>query len=85
MAMPITNRAELTAELHDVRRQGYSTLDNELEEGLFAVGCPVRDVTGQLIGILTANGPTQRMKTGRLPAIVDRMKETADTICKSMI
>lgn len=81
----ITNRAELTTELHDVRRQGYSTLDNELEEGLFAVGCPVRDVTGQLIGILTVNGPVQRMKTGRLPAIVDRMKEAANTVCKSMI
>lgn len=81
----IQTRAELILDLHEVRQQGYSTLDNELEDGLFAVGCPVRDVTGELIGVLTANGPTQRMKTGRLPAMVEQLKESASAICKSMI
>lgn len=81
----ITSREELIEVIHEVRQQGYSTLDDELEEGLFAAGCPVRDVSGQLVGILTVNGPSQRMKTGRLPATVERLRQAADEIAKAMI
>jgi DNA-binding IclR family transcriptional regulator len=81
----ITSRDELLRELKEVRQQGYATIDNELEEGLFAVGCPVNDGSGKLFGVLTANGPSQRMKTGRLPAAVERLREAADEISVALV
>ena len=67
----ITSRDALLRELGKVRQQGYAILDSELEEGLFAVGCPVRDAAGGLIGIVTINGPTQRLKSDQLPETID--------------
>ncbi|MGO4584622.1 IclR family transcriptional regulator [Arthrobacter sp. 2RAF6] len=80
----ITNRDELLRELGKVREQGYAILDNELEDGLFAVGCPVRDPAGELIGIVTINGPTQRLKSDRLPETIDKLRQSAEEIAKAL-
>ena len=80
----ITDRGVLLQEIHEVRRNGYSVLDNELEEGLFAVAVAVRDADGFLIGGLTATGPDQRMKSGRLPSIVEHLHITAEKIAKAL-
>ncbi len=81
----ITQRNDLLREIHEVRKQGYATLDNELEEGLFTVGCGARDVKGRLTGIITASGPGERLRTGRLPAIVERLRQAADEISKAVL
>ena len=78
----ITSRDALLKEVRQVREQGYAVLDDELEEGLFAAGCPVRDPSGALIGILVINGPTQRLKTDQLPAIIDEVRRGADEVAK---
>ncbi|WP_433875275.1 IclR family transcriptional regulator [Sinomonas atrocyanea] len=80
----ITDRKELIKALHEIRRQGYSTLDDELEEGLFAVSVAVRDDEGVLIGVLTATGPDQRMKSGRLPGIVETLRRSAGDIARTL-
>lgn len=80
----ITHRDDLLRALHEIQRQGYATMDNELEEGLFSVAVPVRDDDGRLIGVLTANGPDQRLKTGRLPHIVERLRQSAEDISRSL-
>ncbi|MEX5257978.1 IclR family transcriptional regulator [Kocuria arenosa] len=80
----LTDRAELMRALREVTLQGYATMDNELEEGLFAVAVPVRDSEGRLIGALTANGPDQRMKSGRLPHIVERLRQAAHDVAKNL-
>ena len=76
----ITSRDALLRELGKVRDQGYAILDNELEEGLFAVGCPIRDSAGELIGVVTVNGPTQRLKSERLPETIDAVRQAADKV-----
>lgn len=81
----ITSRKALVQELHTVRENGYAILDDELEEGLFAVGFPVRDAGGSLIAILTVNGPTQRLKSGRLEKTVELGREAAEQLAKSLI
>jgi DNA-binding IclR family transcriptional regulator len=78
----ITSRDALLKEVRQVREQGYSILDDELEEGLFAVGCPVRDPAGTLIGILLINGPAQRLKSDQLPAVIDELRKGADEVAK---
>ncbi|MFC3996216.1 IclR family transcriptional regulator [Nocardiopsis sediminis] len=76
----ISDRAELLRVLRDIRQRGYATMDNEVEEGLFAVAVGVRDEKGHLIGVLSANGPNERLKSGPLPHIVEHLRQTADTI-----
>ena len=38
-----------------------------------------------VIGVLTANGPSERMKTGRLPHTVERLRQVADDIAGYLI
>jgi DNA-binding IclR family transcriptional regulator len=49
------------------------------------VGCGARDVKGRLTGIITASGPGERLRTGRLPAIVERLRQAADDISKTVL
>jgi IclR family pca regulon transcriptional regulator len=49
----ILERAALEAELERVREQGWSIVDQELEAGLRAVGAPVRDRRGFVVGAMT--------------------------------
>ena len=78
----ITDRNELIRALHKIRRQGYSTLDDELEESLFALAVAVRDETGRLTGALAVTGPTQRMKSRPLAGMVAQLQDTAAEIAK---
>jgi len=80
----ITDREALLREIRDVRANGYSVIDNELEEGLFALSVPVRDADGLLLGVLTATGPDQRMKSGRLPGTVEHLRATAGEIARTL-
>ncbi|MBO1267296.1 IclR family transcriptional regulator [Arthrobacter cavernae] len=80
----ITSRRELLAEVHRVRKQGYSILDDELEDGLFAVACPARDADGELFGIVVLQGPTQRMKSSRLPHVIEQVRNAAAEIALAL-
>ncbi|MET4591850.1 DNA-binding IclR family transcriptional regulator [Arthrobacter sp. 754] len=84
-ALTITSRKVLFRELEQIRKQGYALLDGELEEELFVIGCPVRDAAGALVGILTVNGPTQRLKSDQLPRIIDTALQAAEDISKALI
>jgi DNA-binding IclR family transcriptional regulator len=58
----ITERAELLEELDTIREQGYAVNEEESTEGLRAVGVPVMDGSGDLVGALSVSGPSHRMK-----------------------
>ena len=83
-ARTLTTRKALLQELQEVREQGYALIEDELEEGLLAAGYPVRDPAGVLVGILTINGPTQRLKSDRLPAMIDELGHAAGEIAKAL-
>ncbi|WP_323959559.1 helix-turn-helix domain-containing protein [Arthrobacter sp. JZ12] len=78
----ITSRDALMEELKQVREQGYALLDNELEEGLFAIGCPVRDA-GVLIGVVTVQGPTERLKS-QLSENITELHNAAEEITRAL-
>jgi DNA-binding IclR family transcriptional regulator len=59
----ITDRDELVDELRTVREQGYACNDEEEIEGLRAVGAPVIDRHGDVLGSLSVAGPTSRLNT----------------------
>ncbi|MHC6591319.1 IclR family transcriptional regulator [Arthrobacter sp. C152] len=81
----ITKRDELIKQLHGIREQGYSVMDNELEEGLFVVALPVRDVAGALVGIVSVNGPEQRLKSDTLPGTIEKLRLAAQDIAKALL
>ncbi|WP_461175152.1 IclR family transcriptional regulator (plasmid) [Arthrobacter sp. Z1-9] len=78
----IASRDELLKEIQQVRKDGYAVLSDELEEGLFAAGYPVRDSAGTLMGVLTINGPTQRLKSEQLDSIIHELRQGAEEISK---
>ncbi|MEV5845443.1 IclR family transcriptional regulator [Streptomyces sp. NPDC051985] len=76
----ITNRADLLKELEQVREQGFSVIDNELEEGLLSLSRPVRDSSGVLVAVLALNGPRYRFGRVRIPEALQDMQATIDRI-----
>ncbi|WP_120520360.1 IclR family transcriptional regulator [Arthrobacter celericrescens] len=83
-AHSITSREDLLAEVRRVREQGYAILDDELEDGLFAVACPARDTEGELFGIVVLQGPTQRMKSSGLHHVIGQVRQAAAEIALAL-
>lgn len=65
----IATRAELVAELDQVKRRGFAVIRDELEEGLTAIAAPLRDPDGHVIASVSITGPTARITTARTPAL----------------
>jgi DNA-binding IclR family transcriptional regulator len=61
----ITDRDDLFDELDRIRERGYSVNDQGTIEGLRAVGAPVTDADGEVIGGLSISGPINRMRGER--------------------
>ncbi|MDI3419180.1 IclR family transcriptional regulator [Streptomyces luteolus] len=80
----ITDRKVLLKELQQVREQGYSVIDNELEEGLLSVSRPVRDSAGALVAILTVDAPRYRFGRDRIPATLQHMQQASEELKQLM-
>ncbi|WP_345472342.1 IclR family transcriptional regulator [Glutamicibacter ectropisis] len=80
----ITSRKRLLEELTLVRSQGYATLDNELEIGLFSLSVPVRRASGLLIGVMAVYGPSERLKLHGVPNLVKLLQEAGAEVLESI-
>lgn len=69
----ITDREELLRELETVRERGFSFNREENLRGLNAVGVPVRDANGEVLGAMSVSGPSHRMKGDKLEVEVPDM------------
>lgn len=58
----VTDEAALFEELAEVRKQGYAVNDEEEIVGMRAVGAPVRESTGRVLGAVSVSGPVSRLK-----------------------
>jgi DNA-binding IclR family transcriptional regulator len=70
----------LLKELGLIREQGFGIIDNELEEELISLSRPVRDSSGNLVAILTLNGPRYRFGRALIPDALQRMQRTVDEL-----
>lgn len=76
----ISSYNELVEELNNIREKGYS-LDNEEQEiGLFCIGAPILDKSGNAIASISISGPTARMKDANLDKKINRLVEIAREI-----
>jgi DNA-binding IclR family transcriptional regulator len=58
----ITNQDDLFSELQEIRDTGVAFNDQEDVHGLRAVGVPVNNQNGNVVGALTVHGPAHRME-----------------------
>jgi IclR family pca regulon transcriptional regulator len=56
-----TSKVQLRSALDEVRRQGWSIVDQELEVGLRSLSVPVRDGSGQIVAALNVCCPSTRI------------------------
>lgn len=61
----ITKIDELVDEMEAIRDRGVAFADEEQIEGLRAVGAPVHDPSGDVIGAVALSGPISRLKEDR--------------------
>lgn len=77
----VTDPEQFRSALTRVRRQGWSLVSEELEEGLISVSAPVRDHTGSVVAALASSTSTGRSTPGHLEKqIVPLVLTTADRI-----
>lgn len=63
--LTITDRAALDEELRRIRERGYSVNDQGFVDGLRAVGVPIADGEGGVLGGLSVAGPINRFRNER--------------------
>lgn len=80
----ITDPGRLRAELADVRRLGYATAVDELEDGLSAVAAPILGADGGVVASLSASGPTFRMPEKGIVAVAEQVTAAAREISERM-
>jgi IclR family KDG regulon transcriptional repressor len=57
----LTDMDALLRHLAEIRARGYSVAAAELEEDLAGIAAPVRDHTGEVVGVLTIGAPLSRV------------------------
>ena len=65
----IATRAELVAELDQVKRRGFAVIRDELEEGLTAIAAPIREADGRVVAAVSVTGPSSRITAARTPSL----------------
>lgn len=76
----ITRPGALRRELAEVRRRGYATTVDELEEGLAGVSVGITDMAGALVGVINVSGLRQRLERAGLTTVADRVRAAATAI-----
>ena len=76
----VTSAVELKRVLDEVRRNGFSVVDQELEIGLRSIGVPVTDPSGKVIasinvGTQSARVSVAEMESRFLPALSHAARE----------
>jgi DNA-binding IclR family transcriptional regulator len=77
----ITEREPLFKELQQIRERGFSIERDEHKLGISAVGAPVTDSDGELLGAISVVGPTNRFsENGRIDELGQRLLESVNVI-----
>jgi len=78
----IIDKAKLRAALEQVKKQGYSSDIDENVTGISSVAAAIKDSSDKTIGAVAVVGPTARMTTRRIKAIIPALVKTATDISR---
>lgn len=76
----ITSLDALLAELEQVRRDGFATTWEELDEGLCSTAAPVHGARGSVIASISVSAPTVRTTRERLHQVARQVVEEAGAL-----
>ena len=84
----VTDPAGLRQIVHDVARQGYAIVDQELEDGLRALAAPIRDASGTVTAAINVSAHASRvspdaMRAELLPSLLKTARQI-ETDLKSL-
>lgn len=71
----ITDTAELTTQLDQIRAVGHSTSFVESTPGIHTVAAPIFDHTGRVVGCISISGPEMRMPLHRMDDLAPHIRE----------
>ena len=80
----ITDRAQLIKELADIRREGYSVDDEEMELGVRCVAAPVHDMDGGVYAVVSISGPSTRLTNAVIRELQSSIKDCVSKISLEM-
>jgi DNA-binding IclR family transcriptional regulator len=68
-----------------VRRDGYATAVDELEDGLTAIAAPVHGPSGGVIAALSLSGPTLRLTRERVAELAPVLVQEARALAERLV
>ena len=81
----VTDINDLAAKIAQVRKQGWSLVNQELEEGLVSMAAPITDRAGQTVAALNISGQANRtsakaMQETMLPALLEAARSISQRL-----
>ena len=78
----ITNPAKLTQALRQIRRDGYSLIDQELEHGLRSMAVPIQNPSGKVVAALNIGAHAQRVSIQEMQTkFLPHLRAAAQELC----
>lgn len=78
----IVNPAKLTQALRQVRRDGYSIIDQELEHGLRSMAVPIQNPSGKVVAALNIGAHAQRVSIQEMQSkFLPHLRAAAQELC----
>ncbi|MFP8888482.1 IclR family transcriptional regulator [Natrialbaceae archaeon A-CW2] len=81
----ITDLETLIEELETIRDRGYAINDEEEVKGIRAVGAPIRNANGTVLGAISVSGPTSRFTGEYLHEEMPHMVQEAANVTEASI
>jgi DNA-binding IclR family transcriptional regulator len=80
----IIDREKFESELEGVRKNGFAISDEEFRKGVRAVGAPIFNMDGRVIGAIVIVAPSFRLRQKDFPLFGRRVKKAALEISQKM-
>ncbi|MDM5327614.1 IclR family transcriptional regulator [Neobacillus sp. CF12] len=80
----ITDRDKFRTHLKEIRKNGYSTSFEELNEGVNSLAAPIYDYRGKVIAALSVVGPKQRIQSHKIQAFAKKIITAAMEVSERM-
>lgn len=81
----IANPLLLKKDLQDIREKGYSFSDQDVTEGVSAIGCPVKNLDNEVIAAITVAGISSYFTEKNFLFIVEEIRRAADSLSRKII
>lgn len=80
----ITDPAQFRQELATIRQRGYAIDNEEQEEGVRCLAVPVYGTDGKVVAAISISGPSSRVQTARIPALLPDLKRISTAITATL-